>query len=167
MHINAQYTFSFQKWPHVKNFWKTNEGVKFLLMTTLPTEAKKDEKQMIKNGYKTSNRSDNDILQYSPIKNKSHELKVDCAGKTLELDPTGGVLFTLTALAIVTIITVQLLLLNSGWNNTLRPLISDLHRHMELSGTRNVSSHLQKLCNTLREVFMSLNVQLQLIKSRW
>lgn len=124
MHINAQYTSSFQKRPHVKNFWKTNEGVKFLLMTTLPIKAEKEEKQITKNGYKTSgNRSDNDILQYSPIKNKSHELKVECAGKTLKFDPTGGVLFTLTALAIVTIITFQLLLLNSVRNHTLRPLI--------------------------------------------
>ncbi len=134
--LNAQQTFSFQKWPHVKNFWKTNEGVEFLLMTTLPIKSRDKQKQMIKKVYKSfSNRSDNwQKLWHSPIKNKTHELKIECAGKTLELDPTGGVLFTLTGLAIVAIITVQLLLLNSTRNNTLRPSTSDLHWHMELSG---------------------------------
>lgn len=83
-------------------------------MTALPIKAQKDENEIIKYGCRTHTSVKRTVK--APVEDKAHELKVECAGKTLELDPTGGVLFTLTAFTEITIITVQLFLLKTEGN---------------------------------------------------
>lgn len=51
-----------------------------------------------------------------PIEDEAHELQVECWGEAVQLDPAGGVLFTLTALTEVTVVSIQLLLLKGDVN---------------------------------------------------
>ena len=46
-----------------------------------------------------------------PIKDEAHELQVESWRKTVQSDPSGGSLFTLTAFTEVAVLSIQLLLL--------------------------------------------------------
>lgn len=48
-----------------------------------------------------------------PIEDKAHELQVEGWRKAVQLDPSGGILLTLTRLTEVAVFPIQLLLLQS------------------------------------------------------
>lgn len=51
------------------------------------------------------------MICYLPVKDKAHELQVEGGREVVQFDPSSGTLFTLTALAEVAVLPVQLLLL--------------------------------------------------------
>lgn len=97
----------------------------------------------------------------------------------MQADPAGGALFTLTALTEIAIVPVQLLLLQVGGRrfgtermrqkytfsrDTFRCsfLLCDTDIFIPYS---EAERYLQELCDTLREVLVALDVELQLIES--
>lgn len=112
---------------------------------------------------------------YAPIKNKAHELQVEGGRKGVQFDPSGGILFTLTALTVVTVVPIQVLLLYSVrceeyalWKNSSHDSFLFCHNRLadifvfKMSRDSQIELHkrdyLQKLCDTLCEVLVTLDV---------
>lgn len=64
-----------------------------------------------------------------PIKDKAHELQVEGWRKAVQFDPSGSVLFTLTALTEVAVLSIQLLLLQDGGERATIMKTTQRHTH--------------------------------------